>query len=200
MIDAKCKRCRRVGQKLFLKGERCFSQKCALVRKPYIPGLHSRSRRRRGLSEYGQQLIEKQKVRYSYGISEKQFKNYFKEIISQKGNKEELLASKLECRLDNIIFRLGWAPSRRLARQLVSHGHILVNQRKLDIPSYQVKPKDKIKIKNQKKVKTILKKHELPAWLKLDKKKLEGQMSGRPQLEDLNKIGQIGMIIEYYSR
>jgi small subunit ribosomal protein S4 len=108
MVDSKCKKCRRVGQKLFLKGERCFSQKCAMIRKPYIPGLHGRSRRK-GISEYGQQLIEKQKVRRIYGISEKQFKNYFKEIVGQKGNKEELLVNKLESRLDNVVFCFGWA-------------------------------------------------------------------------------------------
>jgi len=206
IIDSKCKKCRRAGQKLFLKGERCFSQKCAMIRKPYIPGLHGKSRRR-GLSEYGQQLIEKQKVRHVYGISEGQFKNYFKEIVGQKGNKEELLANKLESRLDNVVFRLGWAQSRSLARQIVNHGHILVNQRKVDIPSYQVKKGDIIQIREKSKklslfrdLKITLKKYETPAWLSLDKQKLAGEIIDQPKVADLGKIGEIGMIIEYYSR
>ena len=206
IIDSKCKKCRRAGQKLFLKGERCFSQKCAMIRKPYIPGLHGRSRRK-GISEYGQQLIEKQKVRHVYGISEKQFKNYFKVIVGQKGNKEELLVNKLESRLDNIVFRLGWAQSRALARQLVNHGHILVNQRKVDIPSCQVKKEDVIQIKEKSKksapfrdLKTTLKKYEAPAWLSLDKQKLIGKIINQPKIADIGKVGEIGMIIEYYSR
>lgn len=206
MIDSKCKKCRRAGQKLFLKGERCFSQKCAMIRKPYIPGLHGKSRRK-GISEYGQQLIEKQKVRHIYGVSEVQFKNYFKEIVGQRGNKEELLVNKLESRLDNVVFRLGWAQSRNLARQMVNHGHILVNQRKVNIPSCQVKKGNIIQIKEKSKklslfrdLKINLKKYETPAWLSLDKQKLEGEIIDQPKVADLGKIGQIGMIIEYYSR
>ena len=207
MVDPKCKKCRRAGQKLFLKGERCFSQKCAMIRKPYIPGLHGKSRRRRRVSEYSQQLAEKQKMRRTYGISERQFKNYFKEIVTQKGNKEELLVTKLESRLDNVVFRLGWAKSRSLARQLVNHGHILVNGQKVDIPSYQVKKDDIVQIKEKSKklslfqdLKALLKKQEVPAWLSLDKKNIEGKMVGQPKLEDVGKIGEISMIIEYYSR
>lgn len=202
-----CKKCRRVGQKLFLKGERCFSQKCALVRKPYIPGLHGGSGIRKGTSEYGEQLIEKQKIRYSYGISEKQLKNYFKKIVRQKGNKEELLIGQLESRLDNVVFRLGWAASRALARQLVNHGHILVNRRKNDIPSYQVKKGDVIQLRERSKklapfrdLKTTLKKYQTPAWLSLDKQKLIGEVIDHPQAADLNKIGEISKVIEYYSR
>jgi len=201
-----CKKCRRVGQKLFLKGERCFSQKCAMIRKPYIPGLHGKSRRK-GISEYGQQLIEKQKVRHVYGISERQFKNYFKEIVGQKGNKEELLVNKLESRLDNVVFRLGWAGSRTLARQIVNHGHILVNQRKVDIPSFSVKKGDVVQIKEKSKksalfgdLKVTLKKYGAPAWLSLDKQKLTGKIIGQPKIADIGKVGEIGMIIEYYSR
>jgi len=207
IINSRCKKCRRVAQKLFLKGERCFSQKCAMIRKPYIPGLHGKSRRRRGISEYGQQLIEKQKVRHVYGVSEKQFKNYFKKVVDQKGNKEELLVNKLESRLDNAIFRLGWAQSRALARQLVNHGHISVNQRKVDIPSYQVKKEAFIQIKEKSKklapfrdLKTILKKYEVPVWLSLDKQKLIGKIIDQPKIADISKVGEIGMIIEYYSR
>lgn len=206
MIDSQCKKCRRAGQKLFLKGERCFGQKCAMIRKPYIPGVHGKSYRRR-ISEYGQQLAEKQKVRHTYGISEQQFKRYFKEIVKQKGNKEELLARKLENRLDNVVFRLGWARSRRLARQIVNHGHILVNGRKVDIPSYQVKKGAVIKLKERSKkltlfkdLKAFLKKQEIPQWLSLDREKLEGKIKTQPKVEDMGKVGELNMIIEYYSR
>lgn len=206
MIDSQCKRCRRAGQKLFLKGERCFGQKCAMIRRPYNPGVHGKSFRGR-LSEYGEQLAEKQKVRYAYGISEKQFKNYFKEIVKRKGNKEEMLVQKLERRLDNVVFRLGWACSRRLARQIVSHGHILVNGRKVNIPSYLVKEGDIIKLKEKSRksplfqdLKTVLKKYQTPKWLSLDMGKMEAKVKGQPKLEDLDKIGEISKIIEYYSR
>ncbi len=206
MIDSQCKKCRRAGQKLFLKGERCFGQKCAMIRKPYVPGVHGKSYRRR-ISEYGQQLAEKQKVRHTYGISEQQFKRYFKEIVRQKGNKEELLARKLENRLDNVVFRLGWARSRRLARQIVSHGHILVNGRKVDIPSYQVKKGAVIKLKERSRkltlfndLKAFLKKQEIPQWLSLDREKLEGKVKTQPKIEDMGKVGELNMIIEYYSR
>jgi len=206
ITDSKCKKCRRAGQKLFLKGDRCFSQKCAMIRKPYAPGAHGKNRRRR-ISEYGQQLIEKQKVRHSYGVSESQFKKYYKEIIGQKGNKEELLIQKLEIRLDNAVFRLGWASSRRLARQMVSHGHILVNRRKVNIPSCQIKKGDLIQIKEKSKksalfenLKTSLKKYEVPVWLALDKQKLEAKVQGLPKLEEIGQVGEISMIIEYYSK
>ena len=206
LINAKCKKCRRAGQKLFLKGERCFSQKCAMIKRPYAPGVHGKTLRRR-ISEYGKQLSEKQKVRHTYGVSEKQFKNYFKEIVGQKGNKEELFIKKLEGRLDNVVFRLGWAKSRRLARQIVSHGHILINNRKVNIASYQVKKGDILKIKAQSKktalfqdLKTFLKQYEVPLWLTLDKKTLEAKVKNQPKVDDLSSIGEISMIIEYYSR
>ncbi|MFH1612012.1 MAG: 30S ribosomal protein S4 [bacterium] len=202
----KCKKCRRAGEKLFLKGERCFGQKCAMIRRPYIPGIHGKARRRQ-LSEYGRQLAEKQKVRHAYGISEKQLKNYFKEINEQRGNKGELLLSKLEQRLDNIIFRLGWASSRRLARQLISHGHILVNGRKVNIPSYQMCKGNTIQIKERSKelnhfknIETLIKKYESPSWLLLDKDKLEGKMVDYPKADETIQVGEMGMIIEYYSR
>jgi len=177
-----------------------------MIRRPYPPGAHGKGRRGR-LSEYGQQLAEKQKVRYIYGVSEEQFKKYFKEIANQKGNKEELLAQQLETRLDNVVFRLGWVKSRNLARQIVSHGHILINGRKLNIPSYQVKKNDLIKLKEGSRklalfedLKVFLKKHQAPGWLILDKEKLEGKVKALPKMEDLDKIGEISMIIEYYSR
>lgn len=206
IINAKCKKCRRADQKLFLKGDRCDTQKCAMIKRPYIPGVHGKSRRKR-FSEYGLQLAEKQKVRYTYGISEKQFKRYFKEAINQKEDKGDYLVKKLESRLDNVIFRLGWAKSRGSARQIVNHGHILVNGHKVDIPSYQVKKNDAIKIREKskklilfKELKALLKKSKTPDWLSLDKQKIEGAIKSEPDFEDLRRIGEINMIIEYYSR
>ena len=206
MFYSQCKKCRRAGEKLLLKGERCFSQKCAMVKRPYKPGVHGKARTRK-LSEYGRQLAEKQKVRFMYGVSEKQFKNYVKAVSEQKGDKGELLLGKLENRLDNVVFRLGWVKSRIAARQLVNHGHILVNKRKVDIPSYQVKKGDQIGIKDKSKksnlfkdLNIILKKYETASWLSLDKENIIGQVIGQPRIEDIGKIGEIGMIIEYYSR
>ena len=207
IIDAKCKKCRRANQKLFLKGERCFGPKCAMTRRPYAPGVHGKAFRRRS-SEYGQQLTEKQKVRYVYGVSETQFKNYFKEIAKKReGDKEELLIRRLESRLDNVVFRLGWASSRRMARQAVNHGHILVNKRKVDIPSYGVKPGDVIQIKEKSRksnifenLKASLKKYDAPAWLSLDKDKIEGKVKNMPNIEDMDRVGEISKIIEFYSR
>ncbi len=205
ITDSQCKKCRRAGQKLFLKGERCYSQKCAMVRRPYAPGVHGKARRR--FSEFAQQLSEKQKVKRAYGISERQFSNYFKEVLSQRGNKEELLVQKLERRLDNVIYRLGWASSRRTARQIVNHGHILVKGRKLDIPSYQVKEKDIITIKASSQklgifqdLKNRLKKYEAPAWLSLDKQKLEATVKGSPTVDNFDNVGELNRIIEFYSR
>jgi len=206
IINAKCKKCRRAGQKLFLKGERCFSQKCAMVRRPYAPGVHGKTLRRR-VSEYGLQLAEKQKIRHTYGVSERQFKKYFREIVGQKGNKEDLFVGKLEGRLDNVVFRLGWARSRRLARQIVNHGHILVNGRKVNIPSFQVKKGDVLEIKKLSKkmalfqdLKIFLKQYEVPSWLSLDKKTLEAKVKDNPKVDDLSSVGALSMIIEYYSR
>src|SRR4030043_988045 len=145
MISIKCKKCRRAGQKLFLKGERCYSQKCAMVKRPYPPGLHGK--RRSSLSEYGKQLLEKQKIRNTYGVLERQFKKYVLETKDKAGDKREFLFKKLEKRLDNVIFRAGFAKSRTQARQTVSHGHVLVNSRRMNIPSYEVKVGDVISIK-----------------------------------------------------
>jgi len=177
-----------------------------MVKRPYALGVHGKNRRSR-LSEYGRQLLEKQKIRYAYGISEEQFKNYFKEIAHQKGNREELFVRQLEKRLDNVVFRLGWAKSRSLARQIVNHGHILVNGKKLDIPSYQVVKGDMIKFKEKTKksplVKDLaesLKKHKAPRWLSLNAGKIEAEIKDEPKLENFDKIGELNMVIEYYSK
>jgi len=207
MDKVSCKKCRRIGQKLFLKGERCFTPKCAMVKKPYAPGIHGKKRKRRGISEYGAQLTEKQKVRNIYGIREKQFKRYFKEASREKGVIEDNFLKKLELRLDNVVFRLGFTESRRKARQLVSHGHILVNDRKINLPSFQVKPNDVIKIKKSssdsilfKDLKTKLKKYKPLDWLSLDKNNLEGGIISLPTQESVNIPATLQMIAEFYSR
>ncbi len=209
MIDAKCRQCRRSGEKLFLKGERCFSQKCAMVKRPYAPGAHGAQKKkgRRGFSEYGRQLAEKQRVKKIYGVLERQFKKYFLEASQSKGDTRENLIKILEKRLDNVIFRLGFAPSRAAARQLVNHGHITVNGRRLDIPSYSVRVGDVLSLKEKVKksklfenLAAFLKKYETPRWLVLEKEKLEGKVNNEPTAEDFDDLMSIGLIVEFYSR
>jgi small subunit ribosomal protein S4 len=205
MISTQCKKCRRAGQKLFLKGERCYSQKCAIVRRPTPPGMHGK--RRSVLSEYGKQLLEKQKMRNMYGVLERQFRKYIEEIMGKSGDKRELLLKKLESRLDNVVFRLGFAKSRSQARQIVGHGHILVNNKRMDIPSYNVKASDIINIKPKAAgakiftdLKESLKKREVPVWLSLDASNLAGKVVSDVVIEDPREIQNLGMIIEFYSR
>lgn len=184
MLDNKCKKCRRAGEKLFLKGEKCFTPKCSLTRKSYPPGIFGRSKGKhpkRGISEYGAQMRERQKIKFSYGLRGRQFANYLKEPAP--------LIELLESRLDNVVFRLGFSDSRSGARQIVSHGHILVNNRKVNIPSYRVKIGTKILIRPQSANKAVfkdidikLKKYNPPSWIKLDKTKKEGEITGRPTL------------------
>jgi len=206
MENNQCKKCRRAGQKLFLKGERCFTPKCAIVKKPYPPGLRKK-RRRSNLSEYGKQLAEKQKLRRIYGINEKQLKNYFKEASKGRGVATDLFLSKLETRIDNVVFRLGWAESRSKARQIVSHGHILLNNKKIDIPSIIIKKGNEIEIKKSslkkplfKTLDTRLKKYKTPSWLSLDKKDLKGIVLSEPNIEEIEIPVDLQMIVEYYSR
>ena len=148
MADAKCKTCRRIGEKLFLKGERCFTPKCAVVRKPYAPGSHGK-KRGRAPSEYSRQLHEKQKLKALYGVSETQFRRYVTVAAARHGQSVEELMSQLERRLDNTVFRLGLAFSRSVARQLASHGHLLVNNKRVTIPSYAVRPGDLISVRKE---------------------------------------------------
>lgn len=205
-LKPKCKICRRVGEKLFLRGERCFTSKCILVKRNYPPGMHGVKKATR-LTGYGMQLREKQKAKQIYGIVEKQFRNYFRKASKKKGDTSESLLQLLELRLDNIVYRLGFAKSRAQARQIVQHGHILVNNKKVNIPSFQVKPKDTIALR-EKSLKLapfvdlpkILEKHELPSWLSLDSKKMEGRVLGMPTKEELKVPFDIKMIVEYYSR
>lgn len=204
MYDLKCSLCRREGKKLFLKGEKCLSPKCPLVRRSYPPGQHGQVPRK--LSDYGKQLREKQKAKRIYGLSEAQFKNYYKKAASASGDTGELLLSFLERRLDNTIFRLGLATSRREARQLISHGHFLVNKKNVNIPSYLLKSKDEIEIADKsedlqifKERKKSLKDIVIPAWLKLDKE-MSGSLLHLPQKEEIETEIDPAQIIEFYSR
>jgi small subunit ribosomal protein S4 len=191
MVVDKCKKCRRAGEKLFLKGEKCFGQKCPLLRKPYAPGKfgkRGKKRPTRGLSEYGAQLREKQKMKFGYGVSERQFANYLAESKKKRrDDPQKLLNEFLELRLDNIVFRLGFSESRAGARQIVSHGHITLNGKKVNIPSMRLATGDKIGIKPQSVGKNIfkdldikIKKYSPPSWLGLDKERKEGEILGRP--------------------
>jgi small subunit ribosomal protein S4 len=200
-----CRLCRRENLKLFLKGERCYTEKCAIDRRSYAPGQHGQDRKK--FSEYGTQLREKQKVKRLYGILENQFRNTFKEADRQKGITGEVLLSLLERRLDNTVYRLGFANSRNEARQLVRHSHFLVNQSKVNIPSYLVKPGDVIELREKsKKIVRILEALEgvarrgVPQWLELDKEQLKGGVKGLPTREEITIPIQEKLIVELYSK
>lgn len=209
MQDKKCKICRRLGVKLFLKGERCLSPKCPMIKRPYPPG-EKRKRRTRAPSEYAKELQEKQKLRDWYNLKEKQFRNYVKEILAKKSKTQDtgtMLIRRLETRLDNVVFRMGLASSRKEARQKVSHGHFLINGRKVDRASFQVKKGDIISLRPGSFKKTafknagaILKKHQPPSWIKLNIEKLQAEIVGLPTLEEAAPPVEISAIFEFYSR
>lgn len=209
MQNNKCKICRRLGTKLFLKGERCLSSKCAILKKPYPPGM-KKKRRFSQQSEYGKELKEKQKLRNWYNLKEGQFRKYVKDILKKRGKVEDaasLLIQRLESRFDNVIFRLGFATSRAQARQLVSHGHFLINGKPVNIPAFQLKKGDKVvvnpvsrKKKNIEKVALSIKKYQPPTWLKLNAENLEGEVTGIPNLEEAAPPAEISTIFEFYSR
>jgi len=200
MKSIKEKKERALGVKLFIKSERCNSPKCVMIRRPYRPGVHGQSRRRRKISEFGKQLQEKQKIQITYGLTNKQMTNLF------KGPLEKTLLT-LERRLDRVLFSLGLAPSMRVARQLVSHGHITVGGRKMNIPSYSVKVGDKISIRPESQGKKMfedlrekLKQYEPPVWLKLDKENLTGECIGYPALEDMSLPFDVNLVGQFYSQ
>lgn len=202
--QAVCRLCRREGTKLFLKGDRCYSDKCAVDKRPYAPGQHGQGRHK--VSEYGLQLREKQKAKRLYGVQEKQFRRYFDEAERQKGVTGDNLLRLLERRLDNVIYRLGFAASRPQARQLVLHGHFTVNGRKVDIPSYLVTPGDTIAVKNKSKDSLVFQaakeagKASIPSWLECDLEQLQARVVSLPDIEDLDVPIEAHLIVELYSR
>ncbi len=208
ITGSKCKLCRRAGEKLFLKGDRCATPKCALVRKAYGPGMHGPKGEGRGLSEFGSQLKEKQKLKRSYGLSERQFVKHLKEAQSKKGVVGDNLMTRLEMRLDNVVYRLGLATSRSQARQMVSHKMCLVNGRGLNVPSAEIKVGDEIQVKESKaqnayfkQLQAVLKKgHNTPKWFSLDPETLTGKVLSSPSREDMGSGFDLASVIEFYSR
>lgn len=201
-----CRLCRRENLKLFLKGDRCYSDKCAFERRPYAPGQHGQ-RRGGKVSDYQMQLREKQKVKRIYGVLENQFRKYYSNAERQKGITGTNLLLFLECRLDNIIYRMGFASSRNQARQLVRQNHFLVNGKKVDIPSIQVSKGDYVEVKEKsRKIKVILDSLEtvvrrgIPSWIDLDKDKYRGTLTAIPNREDLTMPMQEQLIVELYSK
>jgi len=202
----KCRLCRREGIRLYLKGERCYTDKCAIERRGYVPGEHGKDRRQKE-TPYGMQLREKQKARRVYGILEAQFRGYFQKAERKKGVTGEILLQLLETRLDNIVYRLGIATSRPAARQIVRHGHIEVNGRSVDIPSYQVRVGDVVCVREKsRKIDTIKlavenrRRTEMQAWLDFDDKKMEGRLNQMPSRENIPVPIQEQLIVELYSK
>lgn len=203
----KCKLCRRSGEKLFLKGDRCFSPKCAMIRKAYVPGMHGKSVSR-GQSEYGKQLAMKQRIKRIYGVLEKQFRKHYEDVSNRKGVKGDLLLARLEMRLDNVVYRLGFASSRSLARQLVSHRSFRVNGRILSIPSAEIKIGDVITVASTKLKKEYFKsklaelqnKKDIPLWLELDETATQGKVLGIPSRSDIGVSVNPQAVVEYYSK
>jgi len=203
--NARCKLCRRYGDKLFLKGARCMTGKCAVVKRPYPPGQHGKRRKKE--SNYGLQLKEKQKAKSIYGMLERQFRRYFKIAERSKGVTGHMLLGMLERRIDNVIFRLSFSYSRSQARQLVCHNHVYINNRKMNIPSYMVKKGDVIEVKaREKTIKKIsearkeLKDRAVPKWLEADKELLKGTVKSLPSKEDIDFSIQEQLIVELYSK
>jgi len=206
-IGAVCRQCRREGSKLYLKGDKCYSDKCSFTRRGYAPGQHGQTQTRKKVSEYGTQLREKQKARRIYGILERQFHTYFEKADRQKGVTGENLLVMLERRLDNVVYRLGFAESRTQARQLIRHGHFIVNGQRVDIPSYLVKPGNVIGVKEGSKDSPIFKEifeglatKTVPSWLELSAADAVGKVGRYPTREEIDIPIQEHFIVELYSR
>jgi small subunit ribosomal protein S4 len=203
-----CRLCRREGTKLFLKGTRCLTEKCAIERRPYAPGQHGQSTgRRRKASEYAKQLREKQKVKRIYGLSERQFRNVFDRVLKEPGITGTALLVALESRLDNIVYRMGFATSRRQARQLVRHRHVQVNGRVLDVPSFRVRPGDEVKLGDASRelvqVRAALEhfgRTQPVTWIQVDTEKAVGRMVERPTRDAIPIAAQEQLIVELYSK
>ena len=201
--DANCKLCRREGQKLFLKGERCYSSKCALERRNYAPGQHGQARKK--MSDYGIQFREKQKAKRFYGLQETQFRNLYEKAAKKAGKTGENLLILLETRMDNVVFRLGFASSRKEARQLVTHGHFTVNGKKADIPSMELKAGDVIRVKEKSQSSPKFKEVKemaitVPSWMSVDVEKLEGKVVSVPTRADIDTPVAEHLIVELYSK
>ncbi len=208
-IGPSCKLCRREGMKIYLKGEKCYTQKCPFEQRAYPPGQHGKEAgfRRRKVSDYAMQLREKQKARRIYGVLERQFRRYYREAQRRPGLTGETLLALLESRLDNVVYRLGLADSRAQARQLVEHGHFTVNGRMTDIPSFLVRPTNLVGIRPEsrratyfKERKELLGKREVPAWLSLDAETLDGRMLALPTRQEIDVPVEEQLIVEFYSR
>ena len=200
-----CRLCRREGTKLFLKGDRCYSEKCAVGKRHTPPGMHGQGRRKQ--SEYGIQLREKQKVRRAYGILESQFRKYYETAANMRGVTGENMLSLLERRLDNVAYRLGFGDSRAMARQMVTHGHVRVNGKKVDIASFQVKAGDVVTLREKsadseffKELKEQGSKRTAPEWLEFNAEKLTGKVVRLPERKDIDLTIEEHLIVEYYSR
>lgn len=204
-LDRQCSQCRRAGEKLFLKGDKCIGPKCLMIKRAFPPGVHGNSKRHPKVSGYGKQLAEKQKAKRSYGLMERQFANYITEASKKTGDTSKFLLNYLESRLDNVVYRMGLAKSRALARQLVSHGHITVNGKKVDIASYRVRVGEVIglaEIAKSKKafanIDEVLSKVEAPSWIAVDVKTRSAKILNTPALD--NPPFNAKLIIEFYSR
>ena len=207
LLGSKCKRCRRAQEKLFLKGDRCNSAKCAISRRPYAPGVHGKSISR-GLSEFGKQLAMKQRIKRMYGVLEKQFRKHYDEISNKPGVTGDLLMSRLELRLDNVVRKMGLASSPIQARQLVTHGAFLVNGKKMTIPSCWIKVGDVVSVKESKKgnaffvnqIQLLANKKDFPRWIEFNQSKVEGKVVALPTREDVGVHVDPQMVVESYSR
>jgi len=205
-IGPVCRLCRREGIKLFLKGERCYTEKCAIEKRNFVPGQHGKARKAK-LAGYGLQLREKQRVKRIYGVLENQFRRYFEAAARQRGITGELLLQMLECRLDNVVYRLGFSTSRAQARQLVRHGHFAVNGRKVDIPSYRVKEGDLVSVRDRSKQSAAVahamdevKGRGIPEWLELRAEQVAGRIVSLPTRAQINLPVQEQLIVELYSK
>ena len=205
-INEQCSSCRGVGAKLFLKGEKCNGPKCGIVRRNFPSGQHGVKKKRAKHSGYGRQLIEKQKAKKVYGILERQFTKYAKEAVSKTGDTSKFLLGYLESRLDNVVYRMGLGASRRASRQIVSHGHIIVNDRKVDVPSFRVRVGDVVSVGEISKKKIVFdkieekiaKKNDIPGWMAVDAKKLSAKVLNTPIVD--NCSFDVKSIIEFYSK
>ena len=203
-----CRQCRREGTKLFLKGTKCFTEKCPVERRPYAPGQHGQATaRRRKMSEYAKQLREKQKIKRTYGVSEKQFRNTFEKVATLPGITGHNLLAALETRLDNVVYRMGFAPSRKAARQLIRHRHIEAKQRKVDIPSYQVRPGEEVRVKAGSRelllVQAAMEQASRGApmsWIAVDRESFSGRVLEKPIRSAIPLAAQEQLVVELYSK